>query len=52
MKDIAWCRAHMLILDAWVSKPPSSFTQGSMDKEAWFVSYEDVLVKFPMPIQC
>ena len=43
LKDIAWCRAHMLIMDAW--------TQGQQP-QAWLESYGAILVKFPMPTQC
>lgn len=43
LKDLAWCRAHMLIIDAWTeSKQPV----------AWLDSYEAIMVKFPMPTQC
>ena len=42
LKDIAWARAHLLILDAWRRQtdfPPS-----------WVDSYARVMLRFPTPI--
>jgi acyl-CoA oxidase len=44
LKNLAWCRAHMLIIDTWLQGGnPVSWIDGS---------YADILVKFPMPVQC
>jgi hypothetical protein len=43
LKDIAWCRAHLLIIDTWI-------TSGKPIE--WLESYSDILIRFPVPIQC
>lgn len=43
LKDIAWCKAHLLIIDNWVASGKNLH---------WIGSYYKVLVKFPMPTQC
>lgn len=45
LKDIAWCRAHLLIIDTWMK-------DGQQPREWLEGAYSDVLVKFPMPVQC
>lgn len=47
LKDIAWCRAHLIIMNTvrnlkGDAAPPAN----------WLDSYESVLIKFPMPVQC
>ena len=48
LRDIAWCRAHLIIMNAWRNSDESR--NGSHD--SWLESYESVLIHFPMPIQC
>ncbi len=43
VRDIAWGRAHMLILDAWY--------KSDVCKAGWDESYAAVLNKFPTPAQ-
>jgi hypothetical protein len=46
LKNIAWCRAHMLIIDTWLKA-------GNGHPKEWIEdAYASVLVKFPMPVQC
>ena len=49
LKELAWCRAHLLILYAWLSQ--TSDVAKTRDV-AWMDSYQSVMMRFPMPIQC
>jgi hypothetical protein len=44
LKDIAWARAHIRVIDVWMRTPGA--------KKAWLESYERVLMVFPMRLQC
>ena len=46
LRDIAWSRAHMRVIDAWLAA-----TAGSPSRRDWLQSYERVLVRFPTPTQ-
>lgn len=67
LKDIAWCRAHMLIMDVWrkqghadrlvMSTSGEDNGEGVQSRnpvpvEKFLCSYESILVHFPMPVQC
>lgn len=44
LKDIAWARAHIRVIDVWMRVPGA--------KLEWLESYERVLMVFPMRLQC
>eukprot|EP00937_MAST-01D_sp_MAST-1D-sp2_P007203 g7203.t1 len=46
LRDIAWARAHMRVIDVWLAA-----TAGSPARRAWLHSYEKVLMRFPTPTQ-
>ena len=46
LRDIAWSRAHLRVIDAWLAA-----TADSPARRAWLDSYERVLVRFPTPTQ-
>ena len=46
LRDIAWSRAHLRVIDAWLAA-----TASSPERRAWLNSYERVLVRFPTPTQ-
>lgn len=56
LKDIAWARAHLLIMDAfWSSKTGATGhgTEGGVSEKAkgdFIASYERLYIKFPTPI--
>ena len=47
LKDIAWCRAHLIIMNT-----VRGLKGGAAPPAGWLDSYESVLIKFPMPVQC
>jgi acyl-CoA oxidase len=59
LRDIAWARAHLLILDCWQSSSSSSSSspdqhpqrRAQVDVQHWMESYETVLMRFPTPAQ-
>jgi len=44
LKDVAWARMHMRVLDAWLAQDRASCP------EAWLESYEKILMQFPVPV--
>jgi len=51
LRDIAWCRANMLILDTWFSSAPKfTLNEKVEDVSRMVESYERVLMRFPIPV--
>lgn len=54
LRDIAWARAHLLIMDTfWSSKTGATghgTGTGVREKGAFVASYERLFIKFPTPI--
>jgi acyl-CoA oxidase len=46
LRDIAWARAHMRIIDNWMN-----YAKNDSEKLSWLNSYESVLMRFPTPYQ-
>lgn len=60
LRDIAWCRAHLLILDTWAqgrareaAKGPSGEFASAPHKFSlsWLESYNSIMIRFPTPVQ-
>ena len=51
LKDIAWCRAHLIIMNSWRNQKISDEYPTKLP-DYWLDSYDSVLVRFPMPVQC
>ena len=50
LRNIAWGRAHMKVIDVWLKKHAGQDTKSTL-KRAWLDSYERVAVRFPVPLQ-
>ena len=46
LRDVAWARAHLRVVDVWLSH-----TKNDPVQRAWLESYDRVLMKFPTPYQ-
>ena len=44
LKDLAWARVHLRIIDNWLQ------TASSADEVGWLDSYAKVMMVFPVPI--
>jgi hypothetical protein len=54
LKDLAWARAHVLIIDKWLSSPSAStpFKAMALSESAAFLdAYQQVLMQMPVPLQ-
>ena len=49
LRDIAWCRAHLLIIDSF--RRHGAAKHGVEHVDAMIASYEKILVRFPTPVQ-
>ena len=55
LKEMAWCRAHLLIMQCWCAREciSDSPEEAALARPSVFLdSYGAVLARFPMPIQC
>ena len=64
LRDIAWCRAHLLILDSWYTVGAAQYQKqatataggrnskiSAADLDKAIESYEAILMRFPTPVQ-
>jgi acyl-CoA oxidase len=52
LREIGWCRAHLLIIDSWLNTSSDTCSSKESRPVDWLDSYEHILVRFPMPVQC
>ena len=50
LRDIAWARLHMRVVDVWLATKAAAGAAGAA-RRAWLDSYERVLMRFPTPTQ-
>ena len=49
LRDIAWCRAHLLIIDSFCRYGAEK--HGKENLQSIISSYEEIMVRFPTPVQ-
>ena len=50
LRDIAWSRAHMKVIDVWLRRGGGDVF-GAAERARWLDSYSRVAVRFPVPTQ-